>query len=90
MIAPPHNGSFWLRLDGAETSSWLEAKMIAASAFKSSGVFWTRRRVRLHLRFSEPCPYDFFKAAIDGFAREIPRSLIPSAMLKRYDGRYWR
>jgi hypothetical protein len=87
--APALEESVWLRLDGENPLPWVEAKLITGVAMKSGGLFRTRHWFRLHLRFLEPCPYDFFKAAIEGFIRDrdIPRS---NDMITRYDGRYWR
>jgi len=64
---PPPGKTVWLRLDGDSPSSWVKAAVIETI---TTGFFrWARRRVRL--RFLEGCPYDFFKAAIEGFSHQI-------------------
>jgi len=80
---PPRGGPVWLRLDGEDSSSWVRAGVI--STIKSGCFFWTRRRVRF--RFLEACPYDFFKAAIEGFTRENRYS---DPMFDGVNNRYWR
>ena len=80
---PPRGGPVWLRLDGENPSPWVKAYVI--ETITSGHLFWARRRVRL--RFLESCPYDFFKAAIEGFTREIPYS---DEVIEGFDGRYWR
>ena len=80
---PPRGVPVWLRLDGASCSPWLKANVVATG--RSGYLFWSRRRVRL--RFLEPCPYDFFKEAIQGFTREV------NYLDQTFEGanrRYWR
>ena len=76
---PPEGGPVWLRLDGETPTPWLKAKVVAKV---KSGWFF-RSRCMVRLRFLESCPYDFFKGAIDGFAREfthaVPRAEKPTA-----------
>src|SRR4051812_42571158 len=62
---PPGGAAVRVRLDDPRSPP-VETLLIATI---TKGLFaWTRRSVRL--RFLEPCPYEFFKAAIEGFYRE--------------------
>jgi hypothetical protein len=80
---PPSGEAVWLRLDCENPSPWLKATVVATS---KSGYFrWARRRVRL--RFLENCPYEFFKAAIEGFTREYQ---YPDGAIEGFSGRQWR
>jgi hypothetical protein len=79
---PPLGEAVWLRLDGENPSPWIKASVVGTD---KTGLFrWTRRRVRL--RFLEDCPYEFFKAAIEGFTREYE---CPDGTIEGFDGRHW-
>jgi hypothetical protein len=80
---PPRGEAVWLRLDGEKPSPWVKASVVEANT--TGCLFWTRKRVRL--RFLENCPYDFFKAAIDGFTTEIHYE---HNMIEGFHSRYWR
>jgi hypothetical protein len=80
---PPRGQPVWLRLDGETPSAWLKASVIATN--KTGFLFWNRRRVRF--RFLEACPYDFFKAAVEGFAEEVYRR---NEKLEGFYRRHWR
>ena len=58
---PPDSAPVWLRLNDPAQPDWVEAKVIAVT---------TRFRgpTLVRMKFREPCPYDFFKAAIRGLA----------------------
>jgi hypothetical protein len=65
---PPRGEAVWLRIGGDNNPSpWVKASVIEANT--TGCLFWTRKRVRL--RFLESCPYEFFKAAIEGFTRQF-------------------
>jgi hypothetical protein len=61
----------WLCLVGQKPSQWIEVGIIATITERH--LFRTRRLVRL--RFLEPCTYDFFKGAIEGFSHEVHRPI---------------
>ena len=54
-------------------------------AKRSGFLTWSSRRLRL--RFLEPCPYDLFKAAIDGFMHEANQS---DNIAERFHSRFWQ
>ena len=56
---PPDSAPIWLRLNDPAQPDWVEAKVIAITTR-----FWGPALVRM--KFREPCPYEFFKAAIQG------------------------
>jgi hypothetical protein len=64
---PPREITVWLCLDRPCSSPRVEALVV--ETIKRGKFTWTKRQVRL--RFLEPCPYDFFKAAIEGFSRDL-------------------
>jgi hypothetical protein len=80
---PPRGAPVWFRLEGENPSDWLKASVVATNT--TGRLCWTRRHVRL--RFLESCPYDLFKRAIDGFARERDYS---DQAYQGFDGRSWR
>ena len=67
----------------APSRTWLKASVIAID--QSGFLFWTQRRVRF--RFLEVCPYDFFKAAIEGFTREVQYR---DSVFPGFNSRHWR
>jgi hypothetical protein len=80
---PPPAEDVWLRLDGEDPPRWIKAHVVAM--YKTGCLSWARRRVRL--RFLEPCPYDFFKAAIEGFTREVTQT---DNIIEKFHSRFWR
>jgi hypothetical protein len=80
---PPPGVPVWFRLDGESPSPWLKASVVATG---TSGLLGSGRR-SVRLRFLEPCTYDLFKQAIDGFTRERDYS---DQAYDGVDGRYWR
>ena len=82
-VFPPRGGAVWLRLDGEKPSAWLKAGVV--STIKNGFSFWARRRVRC--RFLESCPYEFFKAAIEGFTRDHHSR---DALLESFYRNLWR
>jgi hypothetical protein len=80
---PPRGDAVWLRLDGENPSPWVKAGVIEANT--TGCLFWTRKRVRL--RFLETCPYEFFKAAIEGFTHETHHDSDP---IEGFNSRQWR
>jgi hypothetical protein len=57
--APVEGQSMWVRLDGPETSDWVEGSVRAVSK-REPGKFLIR------YVFRDACPYAFFKAAVYG------------------------
>jgi hypothetical protein len=80
---PPNEGPVWIRLTHSQSLPWIEASVV--ETIKRGRFAWTRRFVRL--RFIEPCPYDFFKAAIEGFSREVQ---LPDFEADGFSTRDWR
>ena len=81
-IFPPTESPVWVRLVSLPSSPWIEASVVAT--VKRGSFAWTKRLVRL--RFVEGCPYDVFKAAIDGFSREVQ---LPDFEAKGFSIRDW-
>lgn len=63
---PPPGVPIWFRLRNDDRSEWILAAVVGSGR---SGLFGRGPRV-LRLRFHESCPYDVFKAAIEGFTQE--------------------
>jgi hypothetical protein len=80
---PPPGAAVWFRLDGESPSPWLKVSVVATGT--SGRLVATRRHIRL--RFLEPCTYDLFKRAVDGFTRERDLS---DQSYDGFDTRYWR
>jgi hypothetical protein len=80
---PPPGVPVWFRLDSESPSPWLKASVVATGT--SGRLVATRRHLRL--RFLEPCTYDLFKRAIDGFTRERD---LGDQQFDGFDGRHWR
>jgi hypothetical protein len=81
---PPRGEAVWLRIEGDNSPSpWVRASVIEANT--TGCLFWTRKRIRL--RFVESCPYEFFKAAIEGFTRQVGDADEPTEGFTRRD---WR
>jgi hypothetical protein len=64
--SPPHGVPIWFRLRDDDRSAWIPAWVVGNAR---SGLFGLGPRV-LRVRFHEACPYDVFKAAIEGFTQE--------------------
>jgi hypothetical protein len=84
---PTVGASAWFRLGEEDTSPWVEAVVVEAAAVKVSRLFWARSRPRVRLRFVASCPYDTFKTAIEGFAREADYT---DPFFDGVDRRTWR
>jgi hypothetical protein len=82
-VLPPEEGRVWLQLVGLPSSAPIEARVVAA--IQRGRFVWTRRLLRLE--FVEGCPYDVFKAAIEGFSREVR---LPDFEAKGFTTRDWR
>jgi hypothetical protein len=80
---PPNDGEVWIGLTASESTSWIRASVV--ETIRRGRFGRTRRLVRL--RFIESCPYDLFKAAIEGFTREVHLSDLEA---KGYSIRDWR
>jgi hypothetical protein len=80
---PPAGDRVWLRLAGLPSSPWIQASVV--ETIKRGRFGWTRRLVRL--RFIESCPYDLFKAAIEGFVRDVR---LPEFQADGFTVRDWR
>jgi len=63
--APTVGAVLWFRLQGDETSPWVEARVVSVA--KTGFLGFGRRLIRW--QFPDPCPYQIFKAAIQGFSR---------------------
>ena len=61
-VVAPQSGHVWLRLSAPESTDWVEATIVRIKIDR-----W-HCRSELRIRFDTPCPYDFFKAAINGFS----------------------
>jgi hypothetical protein len=58
---PPENAPVWVRLEEPNPTDWVEADVVRVNNH------WGEPKTA-RLRFREPCPYDIFKAAVNGFA----------------------
>lgn len=59
--SPPAGEPLFIRLNGSRLTEWLEATAVEVSKNR-----WFRRVPRqVRLQFADPCPYNFFQAAID-------------------------
>src|SRR3954470_12302450 len=66
--SPPPKGTLvWFRLQSDLYSNWLGAYIIGVSR---TGVLGRGPRL-VRWRFRETCPYEIFKAAIEGFTSEV-------------------
>jgi hypothetical protein len=80
---PPCGVAVWFRLEGENPSPWIKASVV--KTIKSGYFFWTRLQARF--RFLEPCPYDLFKEAIEGFTKEVQYT---EGIFEGFNGRHWR
>jgi hypothetical protein len=80
---PPTGEAVWIRLTGSESAPRMKASVV--ETIKRGRFGWTRRIVRL--RFIESCPYELFKAAIEGFARDVQ---LPDFVAEDFSSRDWR
>jgi hypothetical protein len=62
--APPETAPVYLCLAGAEPGEWVETTCSVTT--RPRDVFY-----RLRLRFSEACPYDFFRSAVLDLAATV-------------------
>lgn len=81
--APPTGSPAWFRLHGDDSTPWIGVTVIAASR---TGILHLGPRL-VRWRFSEACPYQVFKAAIDGFSLEMHT---PDQTVHGYNYRDWR
>jgi hypothetical protein len=79
---PPKEGALWIRLTGSASSPWTQASVV--EMIKRGSFAWTRRVLRI--RFIDGCPYELFKAAIEGFAQEVK---LPDFKAEGYSVRDW-
>lgn len=61
-VVAPQGGHVWLRLSAPESTDWVAATIVRTRIDR-----W-HCRSELRIRFEKPCPYEFFKAAINGFS----------------------
>ncbi|MDR3637229.1 MAG: PilZ domain-containing protein [Isosphaeraceae bacterium] len=54
---PPITRKLLLRLEGENATPWMEAEVLGIDSYE-------RRKFRLRLRFTDPCPTVFLKAAV--------------------------
>jgi hypothetical protein len=80
---PPRGVAVWFRLEGENPWPWIKATVV--KTITSGYLFWTRRQARF--RFLEPCPYDLFKEAIEGFTKEVQYS---DEIFEGFNSRHWR
>src|SRR5262245_33670031 len=64
--APPVGSLVWFRLFGDDQTPWIGINIIAVSR---TGLLRLGPRL-VRWRFRDPCPYQVFKSAIDGFSLE--------------------
>lgn len=69
----------WLRLDEPEPTNWLEGLVLRTEKLRG-----TERHLRV--TFRESCPYEFFKATINGFQQQ-GSLMTPDKELK--NSRWW-
>jgi hypothetical protein len=60
---PPEKCSLWVRLEPPHPTEWVGAELVKVES--GSGKSSTVR-----LRFRTSCPYDIFKAAVNGFTHQ--------------------
>ncbi len=79
---PPDSAPIWLRLNDPAHPDWVEATVIAVTAGRRSPTL-------VRMKFLEPCPYEFFKAAIRGIVP--PGEAEGTAQIGKHywGGRYW-
>jgi hypothetical protein len=83
-VLPPAGGTVWFQLGGEGSSPWVEAIVVEAIRIKVVRLFRSRTRFQVRLRFAESCPYNIFKAAIEGFTRDA------EYRDPTFEGRNWR
>ncbi len=81
---PPNSAPIWLRLNDPAYPDWVEATVIAVIAR-----CWRPALVRM--KFLEPCPYEFLKAAIRGIGPpgESEEFVQAGHHIHYWGGRYW-
>jgi hypothetical protein len=79
---PPAETPLWFRLRDDQTSDWVPATLVGAA--RTGRLRTGRHRVRM--RFFETCPYDIFKAAIEGFSHESLDAEFANGGLKHRHG----
>ncbi len=77
---PPDSAPIWLRLNDPAHPDWVEATVIAVAAQRQGFVL-------VRIKFTEPCPYDFFKAAIRGI--DLPGGAGGSVTAGQHRSHYW-
>ncbi len=81
---PPDSAPIWLRLNDPAHPDWVEATVVAVAAQR-------QKPALVRIQFTEPCPYEFFKAAIRGMA--LPgegEGRVQAGQNRHYwGGRYW-
>jgi PilZ domain-containing protein len=56
-------GPYWVRLEQPESTNWLEGEVLRTEKIRGD-------ERHLRMTFRESCPYEFFKAAINGFQQQ--------------------
>ena len=74
--AAPESGVIWIRLNHRDVSGWVAAKIVGVRRTGSIPLL-RRTSYQVRITFTDSCPYEFFKAAIEGFASycEIPDAM---------------
>ena len=81
--APPVGSLVWFRLLGDDRTPWIGVNIIAVTR---TGLLRLGPRL-VRWRFRDPCPYQVFKSAIDGFSFE---AATPQQTVADYNYRDWR
>ena len=76
---PPDSDPIWLRLNDPAYADWVEATVVAITRR-----FWGPALVRM--KFREPCPYEFYKAAIRGI---VPPGGADESIQTGHRDHYW-
>ena len=77
---PPEAAPIWLRLNDPAHPDWVEATVVAVNAQR-------QKPALVRIQFTEPCPYDFFKAAIRGI--DLPGEAQGSVSAGQNHRHYW-
>jgi hypothetical protein len=76
---PPPKGAVWIRLEPPHPTDWVEGDTVRVENH------WGEPKTA-RVRFREACPYDMFKAAVNGFAEKEGFMTLPSDLKNT---RFW-
>jgi hypothetical protein len=77
--SPPEHAKVWVRLEEPNPTDWVEADVVRVESR------WGEPKTA-RLRFRESCPYDIFKAAVNGFAGKNGFMTLPKDLKS---SKYW-